>query len=124
MIQQTRITATVASGATTADVTSEFFHGKILKISMDVTGNSMDIDLDKVGEQVSQKILNITGNTDTTFYPRVQLEDNTGSALDLSDTEGGDTKVFGPFVVFGKVKLSLASAAGAETVTMEITYED
>ena len=125
MIRQVRITATVATGETTADATSEFFHGKILKIVTDVTGDSMDINLDTVGEQKSQALLDYTGNTDTNFYPRVALTDNTGTAIDLSTSgEGGDNAMYGPYVVFGKVKLSLASAAAAETVTVEITYEE
>ncbi|KKM82736.1 hypothetical protein LCGC14_1316490 [marine sediment metagenome] len=123
MIRQINITATVATG-TTASATSEFFSGKILKIDMNVTGNSMDINLDTVGEQKTQAIFDYTGNTDTTFYPRVALTDNTGSALDLSDAQGGDVAMYGEFVVFGKVTLSLASAAVAETVTVGITFED
>ncbi len=122
MIRQINITATVAAG-TTASATSNTIHGKILKIDMNVTGNSMDIDLDTVGEQKAQKILDYTGNTDTTFYPRVQLVDNTGSNLDLSDAQGGNVAMYGEFVVFGRVTLSLASAAVAETVTVGITYE-
>lgn len=124
MIRQVRITATVAAGATTASTTSEFIHGEILKIVTDITGDSMDVNLDTVGEQKSQALLDYTGNTDTTFYPRVALTDNTGTALDLSDTEGGDVAMYGPYVVFGKITLALASAAAAETVTVEVTYRD
>ena len=124
MIRQINITATVAAGGTTATATSQFFSGKILRIDTNVTGNSMDIDLDTVGEQKTQKILNYTGNTDTTFYPRVQLVDNTGTNLDVSDAQGGDNALYGEDVVFGKVTLSLASAVAAETVTVGITFED
>ena len=52
------------------------------------------------------------------------MHDYQGSALDLSDTEGGDTAVYGKFVVYGKLRLTLASAAAAETVTMTITYRN
>ena len=124
MIRQINITATVAAGETTASATSQFFSGKILKIDTNVTGASMDIDLDTVGEQKTQKILDYTGNTDTTFYPRVALTDNAGSALDPSDAQGGDNALYDSYVVFGKVTLSLASAAAGETVTVGITFED
>ena len=124
MIRQVRITATVASGATTASTTSEFIHGEILKVTFDVTGDSMDINIDTVGEQKSQAILDYTGNTDSTFYPRVALTDNTGSALDPSDTNGGDNALYGPYTVFGKLTLSLSGAVAAETVTAEITYRE
>ena len=125
MIKQTRITATVPAGGTGVTATSEIaIHGEILKISTDVTGASMDINIDTVGEQVAQALLDYTGNTDTAFYPRVALTDNTGSALDVSDAQGGDTAVYGCYAVFGKVILTLASAAAAETVTVEITYRE
>ena len=124
MIRQINITATVAAAATTASATSQFFSGKILKIDMNVTGASMDVNLDTIGEQKAQALLNYTGNTDTTFYPRVALTDNTGSALDPSDAQGGDTALYGEYTVFGRVTLSLASAAAGETVTVGITFED
>lgn len=124
MIRQIRLTATVAAGATGATAVSPVIHGEILKVATNVTGASMDINLDSSAEQCAQAIINYTGNTDKSFYPRVALEDNTGSALDLSDSEGGNTAVYGPFVVFGILTLTLASAAAAETVTMEITYRE
>jgi len=119
MITQQTITATVATGATTATADTEMIMGEILKIDMDVTGNSMDINLDSLGEQKAQAILNITGNTDTTYYPRTPTVDNAGAANSLY---AATFPVYVPFVVYGKLRLSLASAAAAETVTMTITY--
>jgi len=122
MIRQTRITATVATGATTADATTSTIHGEILKVAIDVTGNSMDINLDSLGEPKAQAILNYTGNTDTTFYPRVASQDNAGTTLKYLSTDTATVGV--PYVVFGKLKLSLSSAAAAETVTLTITYKE
>ena len=99
-------------------------HGDILKVAFDVTGNSMDINIDSVGEPVAQAILDYTGNTDSTFYPRVAMTDNAGSALDVSDTEGGDVAVYGYYSVFGRLTLTLASAVATETVTATVTYRD
>ena len=124
MIRQIRLVATVATGASTATATSQPIHGKILKVSWDVTGASMDINLDSLGEQKAQAILNYTGNTDSTFYPEVERTDNTGTSLDASDAQGGPVKKFGPYVVFGVLVLTLGSAAQTETVTMNITYEE
>jgi len=122
MIRQIRVTATVAAGATTATATTETIHGKILKVATNVTGNSMDINLDTIGEQKAQAILDYTGNTDTTFYPRVASQDNAGTTLKYLSTDTATVGV--PYVVFGKITLSLANAAAAETVTAEITYEE
>ncbi len=121
MITQQTITATVVTGTgVTAD--SEIIHGEIVKVTMDVTGNSMDINLDSLGEQKAQAIIDYTGNTDTTFYPQTEAVDYQGASLDGSDASGGPVKKFTPFVVYGKLRLTLASAAAAETVTMTITY--
>ena len=119
MITQQTITATVAAGATGATVDTEMLIGEILKVDMDVTGASMDINLDSLGEQKAQAILNITGNTDSTYYPRVGVQDNAGTAL-VYIAAGEIIPV--PYVVYGKLRLTLASAAAAETVTMTITY--
>ncbi len=117
MITQHTIVATVAAGGTGVTADSETINGEILKVAMDVTGNSMDINLDTLGEQKAQAILNITGNTDTTYYPSVALEDNAGAGVEYASGYAIRTN----FVVYGKLRLTLASAAAAETVTMTIT---
>ena len=124
MIRQHKIVATVAAGGTGATADSETIHGEILKVAMDVTGNSMDINLDSLGEAKAQAILDITGNADTTYYPQTEAVDFQGASLDASDTEGGPVKKFSRFVVYGKLRLTLASAAAAETVTMTITVRE
>ena len=118
MITQQTITATVATGDTGATVDTEIIHGEILKVSWDVTGASMDINLDSLGEQKAQAIIDYTGNTDSTFYPRTIAEKIDGT--DYLYVTGEEVPV--PFVVYGKLRLTLASAAAAETVTMTITY--
>ena len=118
MITQQTITATVAASATTATADTEIIHGEILKVTMDVTGSSMDINLDTLGEQKAQAILNITGNADTTYYPSVALENNAGAGVEYASGYAIRTN----FVVYGKLRLSLANATPDETVTMTITY--
>jgi len=118
MITQHTITATVAAGATTATADSDMIVGEILKVAFDVTGNSMDINLDSLGEQSAQAIIDYTGNTDSTFYPRVPTVDNAGAANSLY---AATFPVYVPFVIYGKLRLTLASAAAAETVTMTVT---
>ena len=118
MITQHTIVATVPAAGTGVTADSETINGEILKVSMDVTGNSMDINLDTLGEQSAQAILNYTGNTDSTFYPRVASQDNAGTTLKYLSTDTATVGV--PYAVYGKLRLTLASAAAAETVTMTI----
>ena len=118
MITQHTIVATVPTAGTGVTADSETINGEILKVSMDVTGNSMDINLDTLGEQSAQAILNYTGNTDSTFYPRVASQDNAGTTLKYLSTDTATVGV--PYAVYGKLRLTLASAAAAETVTMTI----
>lgn len=118
MITQHTIVATVPAGETGITADSGTINGEILKVSMDVTGNSMDINLDTLGEQSAQAIIDYTGNTDSTFYPRVSAQDNAGTALLYLSTDSAEVGV--PYVVYGKLRLTLASAAAAETVTMTI----
>lgn len=120
MITQQTIIATVAAGATTATADSELIIGEILKVDFDVTGDSMDINLDTLGEQKAQAIIDYTGNTDSVFYPRIASQDNAGTTLKYLSTDSATVGV--PFAIYGKVRLSLANAAPAETVTMTIAY--
>jgi len=120
MITQQTIIATVAAGGTGVTADSDTINGEILKVSMDVTGDSMDINLDTLGEQEAQAIIDYTGNTDSTFYPRTPAEDHAGTDV----TYDGTNEIYVPFVVYGKLRLTLASAAAAETVTMTITYRN
>jgi len=120
-IRQARVIATVPAGGTGVTADTPVIRGEILSVSMDVTGNSMDINLDTLDSQKAQAILNITGNTDTTYYPRTPTVDADGAANSLY---AATFPVYVPFVVFSRLRLTLASAAAAETVTMTITYRD
>ena len=119
MITQETIVATVPAGGTGVTADSSVISGEILKIAIDVTGDSMDINLDTIGEQSAQAILDYTGNTDSTFYPRAFAEGIDGTDL-VYIASGEEIPV--PFVVYGKLRLTLASAAAGEIVTMTITY--
>ncbi len=121
MIRQMRITATVPTGETGVTADTETIHGKIIKVSFAFTGNSMDVNLDTLVEPKAQAIINYTGNTDSTFYPRVPVSLNTGGETVLWFTA---LKVYEPYTVFGKLRLTLASAAAGEIVVMAITYEE
>ncbi len=121
MIRQMKIKATVPVGDTGVTADSDTIHGKILKVAFAFTGNSMDVNLDTLGEPKAQAIIDYTGNTDSTFYPRVPVSLNTGGETVLWFTA---LKVYEPYTVFGKLRLTLASAAAGEIVVMTITYEE
>jgi hypothetical protein len=124
-IRNFRWTATIAAGATTATAYSPTIRGKILKIGVDYNTAACTVDIDTDGETNAQKILDLaSANTDATYYPMVALQDNTGTALDLSDTEGGDVAMYGYFVVYGRIKLSLASGTATHSVTVHVTVEE
>lgn len=63
-------------------------------------------------------------NTDATYYPRIPVHTYTGTAVDLSDTEGGNTAQYEPFVVYGRIKLSLASGTAGDTVSVYLIVEE
>jgi len=124
-IRTYRATAIIAAGETTATAYTSNIKGKILKIGINYPANTCTVDVDSQDEAHSQKILDLAAdNTDKTVYPRVALHDYTGTAIDLSDTEGGDTAMYGYFVVNGRLKLSLASGTAADSVTIQVDVEE
>lgn len=99
--------------------------GKILAVGVNYPTNTCTVDLDSQGEPTDQKIMDLAAaNTDATYYPRVALHDNTGSALDLSDTEGGDVAMYDYFTVYGRVKLTIASGTEDEVVNVYLIVEE
>ena len=122
MIRKINITATIAAGETTASATSETIHGKILSVEVNYPTNTVTVDLDTVGEQKAQKIMDLAAaNTDVTYYPRTPVSTYTGAETVVWYTA---LKVYEPFVVFGKITLSLASGTAGEAVTVGITLEE
>lgn len=119
MIRQYRL-VTPAIASNTATITSEVITGEILSVEINYPAGTCTVDLN-AQEGIVQEILNLAAaNTDTVVYPRVQLHDNTGTNLDLSDLEGGDTKVYGYFAVHGRLKLDIASGTNGQIVTIFI----
>ena len=124
-MQTYNLTATVAAGATTATATTNgIVRGKIHAVAINYPTNTSTVDLDTVGGAKTQKILDLAAaNTDVVVYPEVSLQDNTGSDIDLSDAQGGDTAKYDKYVVCSQLVLSLASATAGESVSIEILVE-
>ena len=124
-IRNIRWTATIAAGQTTATAYGPVIRGRILKVGVNYTTNACTVDLDSDGETNAQKILNLSSaSTDITYYPKVALHDNTGSAINLSDAQGGDTAMYGYFIVYGRLLLTLASGTSTHSVTIHLTIEE
>lgn len=124
-IRNFRWTATIAAGATGATAYSPTIRGKILKIGVDYNTAACTVDLDTDGESNAQKVLDLaSASADATYYPMVALHDNTGTALDLSDSQGGDVAMYGYFVVYGRLLLTLATGTATHSVTVHVTVEE
>ena len=116
------VTPVIASNVAT--VTSEVIHGEIVSVEINYPANTCTVDLNSQ-QAIGQEILNLAAaNTDTVVYPRTPLHDETGTALDLSDAQGGDTALYGEFVIHGRLKLDLASGTNGEKVTIHINVRE
>jgi len=115
----------ISSGPIAADGTASAYsvpiRGKILAVGVNYPTHTCTVDLDSDGEASAQKILDLSAaNTDATYYPRVQVHDNTGTGI----TYDGTHEVYEPFVVYGRVKLSIASGTEGEKVTVYLMVEE
>ncbi len=121
------ITMTHTLDGTSGNTTTATTHqGKLLAVEVNYPAATVTVDLDATGSQSGdEKILDLAAaNTDVKYYPRTALHDNTGTALDPSDAQGGDNALYGNFVINGKLKLSLASGTTTQTVTIRVFLED
>lgn len=134
-----KITCTVAAGATTASATSGIMRGRILAIktvlnnTTPASSSDRDIDLyemnpfddDDVSDAV-QHILDIgsVGATPATdnavYYPRTPSQDYQGTDV----TFDGTNEIYEPFVVFGRLYLSVSSAAAGDITTLYVLVEE
>lgn len=98
-----------------------FIGGEILAVLIDYPAANCTVDIDTDGETVSQKIVDlVTANTDRVVYPRVQLHNNVGTNIDLSDAQGGNTAMYGLFVVYGGLTLTIASGTNTQIVNVAV----
>ena len=87
--------------------------GRILAVGVDYPANTCTIDLDTDGEASAQKIIDLgAANTDATYYPRTPSQDHTGTDV----TFDGTNEIYEPFVVYGRIKLTVASGTDTERV--------
>jgi len=120
-ITKYKVSATIAAAATTASAYSIPVRGRILAVGINYPTNTCTVDLDSDGEVVAQKIVDLAAaNTDVVVYPRTPSQDITGTDV----TFDGTNEIYEPFVVYGRVKLSLASGTAGDTVSVELIVEE
>ena len=120
-IRNFRWTATIPAGDTGATAYSPPIRGKILKVGVNYNTAACTVDLDTDGEPSAQKVLDLaSGSTDATYYPRKAVEDITGTAV----TYDGTNEIYEPFVVYGRLLLTLASGTATHSVTVHVTVEE
>ena len=123
----TRITKyKISSGSIAADGTASAYsipiRGRILAVGIDYPAHTCTVDLDSDGEASAQKILDLAAaNTDKTYYPRTPVCIYSGGETVLWYTA---LKVHEPFVIYGRVKLSIASGTAGESVTVYLMVEE
>jgi len=108
-----------ASGSASGSAYSPPVAGEILKVHVDYTGdtNTMDVTLQDVQDPASENIVNLADqDTDIALYPRRVLETNDGTDL----TYDGTRKVYAPYVVHGRLKLSVAQADAGDIVVATV----
>jgi hypothetical protein len=120
-ITKYKVSATIAAGATTASAYSVPVRGKILAVGINYPANTCTVDLDSDGEAAAQKIVDLAAaSTDVVIYPRVASQDITGTDV----TFDGTNEIYEPFIVYGRVKLSLATGTAGDTVSVDIVVEE
>ena len=121
-IQRVRIASGAIAAGGTATAYSNNIAGKILAVHVNYPTNTCTVDIDTDGELKSQKIIDLAAaNTDAVYYPRTDVCDYAGAATPVYDT---GFVIVTEFVVSGRLKLSIASGTAAETVTVDVIYEE
>lgn len=134
-----KISCTVASGATSATVTSNVMRGRILAIktvlnnTTPASSSDRDIDLYEMNPYDSddtsdavQHILDVGGvgadpaADNAVYYPRTPSQDYQGSDV----TFDGSHKLYEPFVIFGRLYLSVSAAAAGDITTLYVLVEE
>jgi hypothetical protein len=115
----------ISSGSIAADGTATAYsvavRGRILAVGVDYPAGTCTVDLDSDGEASAQKILDLAAaNTDATYYPRAFAQKIDGTLLLY--TTGEEVPV--EFVVYGRIKLSIAAGTATQSVSVQIVVEE
>jgi len=106
------VTTTGEAGSATGSANSETINGEIHAVHIDYNASAPDtttVDIDEVGGAARKILDKAASKTDVTHYPRVAVEDNTGTGV----TYDGSNEIYEPFALAGR-KLQVAVAASDE----------
>ena len=119
-----KLTGTL-DGSGDIDVKSaNVFRGIIHAVRIDYPIANVAVDLLTDGPIV-QTILDLAAaSTDRTVYPRTPVHDLTGTAIDLSDAEGGNTAQYEKFAIHSRLNLVCASGTTGQEVTVHVLIEE
>ena len=121
-IRKYKVSATIPAGETGITAYSVSIRGRILAVGVNYPTHTCTVDLDSSGEASAQKILDLAAaNTDKTYYPRTPVCIYTGAETVLSYTA---LKVYEPFLVYGRILLTVASGTAGETVSVYLIVEE
>ena len=121
-IRKYKISATIPAGDTGITAYSVPIRGRIIAVGVNYPTNTCTVDLDSDGEASAQKILDLAAaNTDKTYYPRTPVCTYTGAEEVIWNTA---MKVHEPFMVYGRILLTVASGTAEETVSVSIMVEE
>ncbi len=104
---------------------TKVFPGKVDTISVDYGTAVSGTDLTVTGYNGGPSFTvfsNTDTNTDFSVRPEVLLQDNTGSDIDLSDGQGGNTAKYGKYGVTA-LKCTIAQGGSEKTVKVTIMVE-
>jgi len=117
---QIKATASGTAGAASATAYSpNVIKGEILKVHVNYTGdtNTMDVALSDEADPASEEIINLDDqDTDITLYPRRVLETNDGTDLEYAS----GYSVYAPYVVYGRLELTVAQADDGDIVEVTV----
>ena len=116
-------TCTGADGNAAATAYSPHVAGKVLAVHVGYVGDdaaTTDVTLSDEADPAAENIVSLTDNaTDTKIYPRRVTEKNDGT--DILYTTGEE--VFEPYVVHGRLKLTVAQANTGDVITATVWLE-
>ena len=119
-IQFTTGPATGSAGAATATAYSPHVSGKILAVHiayLDSPPATTDFTLSDEADPAAENIVTLANAaTDTKLHPRRLLETNDGTDL----TYDGTRKVYGHYLVHGRLKATIAQANSGDSCTVTV----
>jgi len=120
-IQKYKIESGAIDSSGDASAYSTVVRGKVLAVWVDYPTNTCTVDLD-TDEAVSQKIVDLSAaNTDAVYYPRTPVCNNAGAETVYFESTN---KVHTEFVIFGRIKLTVASGTADEEVNAYVLLEE